>query len=151
MKYINRKGKIFGKCLSCPREVEGVEEKGIGPKPIIRFNCKCGAKWFKEKLGVEIAIAGGYRNGLGEWIKCDKNGRITPEEIAKINNEGKKVRAEATARLLVDIAKNIIEKKEKPPTDKLVLAAFNVLKNGGTKDNAIKTVIAVYLTNPPKV
>lgn len=92
MKYIDRKGKFFGKCLSCNREVEGMEEKGIGPKPIIRFNCKCGAKWFKEKLGVEIAIAGGFRNGLGEWVKCDnEKGKILPEELRRIQNECKKI------------------------------------------------------------
>lgn len=104
-KYSKRKSEYYGFCLKCENEVKGKEEVGLGQrKTIIRFNCPyCRSKWFKEKYKLEIAVAGGYKNGYGEWIKCDQDGKPFPEELKRIQEECKK-------NIMISVKNNLMKR-----------------------------------------
>ncbi len=81
MKKYRKAGKKFFAICFCGKEAEGIER----PKPAnsgrsgytnLYFVCECGNSWVMDKNRFLNAIHGGFHNGSGKWIACDKEGYV---------------------------------------------------------------------------
>ncbi|TSC62798.1 MAG: hypothetical protein G01um101448_845 [Parcubacteria group bacterium Gr01-1014_48] len=146
--WIMRHGKYFSECHNCCHEVEGSEEPGGGPNgrrdTVIFFRCPCGSRWHKKKHVFLSAVRGGYEGGLGNWIKCDESGFVTPEARMKIQNDVLGYGAVQVAKNLYFLRGVTSAEIEKTNTDKKFVVALRALEKGKSEEEAQKEV-ATYL------
>lgn len=136
--------RYFSRCLACGRRVEGFEERGYGSEKIVRFRCSCRSSWFKRRDAVVRAANRGFRNGHGQWVPCDAQGRITDQALTQIQEESSLYAGQVTAPSFVTIAhKWLTEGRIDPDQKSPVSAAMRVLQRGGTDEEARQAAAAV--------